>query len=210
MNLKTSAISYNTYVETKNVNLGKLLQDPALESDITGKMEADGRGFDLASINTNLKYDIVDTKLFKQKIDKSSGVLNLRGYNVEADVNYVSGKFAAEVKGLVNIRDFNNPVYNMKGKVANLDISQFTKNSEDNSSLTFAFDINGKGLAPENLEGNYNINLSNSFYGKYDFPATPIDLKISTAASNDNITLTSDIIDFKAWKFILTRLAMLF
>jgi len=198
MNLKNSTIAYETSVETKNINVGKLLKDPKLETDITGKIDVNGRGFDLASINTNVKYDIVDSKLFEQKIDKSSGVINLRGYNIDADVNYVSGKLAAEVKGEVNIRDMKNPSYNLKGRVANLDIAQFTKNDEDKSDLSFAFDVNGKGYSPENIEGNYNIKLENSYYGKYDFPATPIDLKISTGGQNDVISITSNLVDFKA------------
>ena len=198
MNLKNNAITYKTSVESKNINIGKLLKDQKLESDITGRFDVDGRGFDLASINTSVKYDILDTKIYEQKIDKSSGVINLRGYNVDAEINYASGKLAADVKGNINIRDFNNPIYNMKGRVANLDISQFTKNADDKSNFSFAFDINGKGLSPENLEGDYNINLASSFYGKYDFPATPIDLKISTSGANDYITMTSNLIDFKA------------
>jgi len=198
MNLKYNTITYRTSLETRNINIGKLLKDQKLESDITGKFEVDGRGFDLASISTSVKYDIVDTKIYEQKIDKSAGTINLRGYNIDAEINYTSGKFAADVKGNVNIRDFNNPIYNMKGRVANLDISQFTKNPDDKSNFTFAFDINGKGISPENLEGDFNISLASSFFGKYDFPATPIDLKISTSGANDVIILTSNLIDFKA------------
>lgn len=198
MNLKNPVITYETSVEAKNINVGKLLSDPKLETDITGKIDVNGRGFDLATVNTNVKYDIADTKLFGQKIDKSSGVINLRGYNIDADVNYVSGKLAAEIKGEANIRDINNPSYSFKGRVANLDISQFTKNSEDKSNFSFFFDVNGKGYMPENIEGNYSINLANSFYGKYDFPATPVDLKVSTGGQNDVISLTSNLVDFKA------------
>lgn len=198
MNLTTPNFDYNTMVEVSNGNIGKVLQNPELESNINGTVEAKGSGFDLAVINTDVKYELRDTKLLDQKIDKSAGIINLRGYNIEMDVNYISGKFEAVTKGNVNVRDFNNPIYSMKGNVRNLDISEFTKNSSDKSNLTFAFDINGKGISPEALEGDYSINLSDSYYGEYDFLATPIDLKISTTGANDNITLTSNLVDFKA------------
>jgi len=198
LNLKTANFNYNTAVDVTKGNIGKVLKDPKLESDINGRVEAVGSGFELGVINTTLKYELRDTKLLDQKIDKSHGVINLRGYNVEMDVQYASGKLDADVKGNVNIRDFNNPVYSMKGQVRNLDISEFTKNSADKSSLTFAFDVNGKGISPEGLEGTYNINLANSYYGNYDFMATPIDLKISTTGANDYITLSSNLIDFSA------------
>jgi hypothetical protein len=174
------------------------LKDPKLESSITGRIEAQGSGFELANINTNVKYELRETKIFDQKIDKSAGVLNMRGYNIEADVTYASGKFDAVVKGNMNIRDFNNPIYNLKGYVKNLDIAVFTKNSADKSNLSFTFDLSGKGISPEGLEGDYKINLADSYYGKYDFIATPIDLKISTSGANDYITLSSNLVDFNA------------
>ena len=198
MNLKNNAITYKTSVDAKSVNIGKLVKDPGLESDITGKIEADGRGFDPASINSNVKYELTNTKIFEQKIDKSSGVINIRGYNIEADLNYVSGKFDSEIKGNINIRDLSNPVYELKGKAVNLDISQFTKNIDDKSNLTFEFDINGRGISPENIEGTYNINISESFYGKYDLPATPVNLKVSTSGAHDIVSLRSNLIEFNA------------
>lgn len=198
MNLKVPNFKYSTSVDVTGGNIGKVIKDPKLESNINGHVEAIGSGFDLANINTTLKYELHDTKLLEQKIDKSAGILNLRGYNIEADVTYASGKFDALVKGNVNIRDFNNPVYSLKGHVKNLDISTYTKNADDKSSLTFAFDMNGRGISPEGLEGTYNINLANSYYGNYDFLATPIDLKISTSGANDYVVLTSNLIDFNA------------
>lgn len=198
LNLNTPNFDYSTIVEVSNGNIGKVLKNTELESDINATVEAKGSGFDLAVINASVKYELRDTKIFDQKIDKSAGILNLKGYNIEMDMNYTSGKFAAETKGNVNVRDFNNPIYSMKGNVRNLDISEFTKNASDKSNLTFAFDINGKGISPENLEGAYNINLADSYYGEYDFLATPIDLKISTSGATDHITLTSNLVDFNA------------
>ncbi len=198
LNLKTPNFNYSTSVDVTGGNIGKVLKDPKLESNINGHVEAIGSGFELGVINTTLKYELKDTKLLDQKIDRSQGVLNIRGYNIETDVQYASGKFDAVLKGNVNIRNFNDPIYNLKGNVRNLDISQFTKNSADKSSLTFAFDLNGHGISPENLEGTYNINLANSYYGNYDFLATPINLKVSTSGQSDYIVLSSNLVDFNA------------
>ena len=198
LNLNTPNFTYNTSVDASGVNIGKLLKDQKLESNINGHVEAKGSGFELANINTTVKYELRDTRIYEQKIDKSAGVVNLRGYNIEADVTYASGRMDADLKGNINIRDFNNPVYNLKGQVRNFDVSAFTKDPADKSSLSFAFDVNGRGISPEGLEGTYNINLANSYYGEYEFIATPIDLKISTSGAEDYITLSSNLIDFNA------------
>lgn len=198
LNLKAPNFRYSTSVDVSSVNIGKLLRDPKLESNINARLEADGSGFELANINTTLKYELRDTRIYEQKIDKSAGTMHIRGYNIEADVTYTSGKLDAAIKGTANIRDFNNPIYNMKGYVRNLDISTYTKNAADKSNLSFTFDLNGRGISPEGLEGTYNINLANSYYGEYDFLATPIDLKISTSGQQDYVILTSNLIDFNA------------
>jgi hypothetical protein len=198
LNLKTPNFNYSTAVDITGGNIGKVIKNQQLESNINGHVEAIGSGFELGVINTALKYELKDTKLLDQKIDRSQGVLNIRGYNIETDVQYASGKFDALVKGNVNIRNFNDPIYNLKGNVRNLDISQFTKNSADKSSLTFNFDVNGHGMSPENIEGSYNINLANSYYGNYDFLATPINLKVSTSGTNDYVILSSNLVDFNA------------
>lgn len=195
MNLKTPNINYSTSVDVTEGNIGKVIKDPKLESNINGHIEAIGSGFALGVINTTVKYELRDTKLLEQKIDRSQGVLNLRGYNIEADVQYASGNFESMVKGNINIRNFNDPVYDLKGNVRNLDISHFTKNPADKSNLTFAFDINGHGISPEGLEGTYDINLANSYFGNFDFLATPINLKISTGGTNDYIVLSSNLVD---------------
>ncbi|MCC6866597.1 MAG: translocation/assembly module TamB domain-containing protein [Ignavibacteria bacterium] len=198
LNLKTPNFNYSTSVDISGGNIGKVIKNQKLESNINGHIEAIGSGFALGTANTTLKYAINDTKLLDQKIDKSQGSITLNGYNAETDVQYVSGNFDAIVKGNVNIRDFNNPVYNLKGSVKNLDISQFTKNQKDKSSLTFAFDINGRGISPERLDGTYHINLSNSYYADYNFTATPIDLKISSSGTDNYINLSSNLVDFNA------------
>jgi hypothetical protein len=198
LNLNAPNYAYSTSVDASGVNIGKLLKDQKLESNINGKIEANGSGFDLANINTTVRYEVRDTKIYEQRIDKSAGVVNLRGYNIEADITYVSGRSDATVKGNINVRDFTNPVYNLKGQVRNFDVSAFTKDPADKSSLTFTFDLNGRGISPEDFQGTYNINLANSYYGDYEFLATPIDLKISTTGAEDYVTLNSNLIDFNA------------
>ena len=115
LNLKTPNFAYSTSVEVSNGNIGKVLKDPKLESDMNGRFEAKGSGFDLAVINTSLNYELNNSKMFELKIDNSAGTINLRGYNIETDAFIRIRKFDAAVKGNINVRDFNNPVYHSQG-----------------------------------------------------------------------------------------------
>ena len=165
MNLTVPNFTYNSSVEASNVNIGKIIKDQSLESDINGRIAFAGSGFSPANVNSKITYEINNTKLYGQIIDKSAGTISLRNYNADLNLSYLAKNLNTEVAGTVNYTDIKNPKYNLKGKVNNLNVADFTKNASDNSNLDFTFDINGSGISPDNLQGTYNIQLANSFYG---------------------------------------------
>ncbi len=198
LNLTTPNLDYSSYCEASNLNIGKVLRDEKMETQINGRFEVKGSGFSLANINTRVAYEINNTKILGEQIDKSTGKLYLNRYNLEADVTYVSRSLNANVIGNVNIADFKNPKYNLKGSVKGLDVTEFTKDKTDKSNLNFSFNVNGSGYDPNNIQGTFAMDIGNSYYGTFDIPATPLDLKISTTGSSNYLYLTSDIVDFKA------------
>ncbi len=198
MNLTVPNFSYNSSVEASGLNIGKIVKDPNLESNINGKADFSGSGFTLASIDTKITYEINNTKIYEQNIDKSAGTVTLRNYNVDLNVTYSAKNLNTETAGTINISDLKNPKYSLKGKVNNLNIEDFTKSTDDKSSLDFTFDVNGSGISEDNLQGTYNFQFANSQFGNYKIPATPVDLKISMTGSDNYINFSSNIIDFNA------------
>ncbi len=194
MNLSLPVITYKTFLETRNINIGKIIRDNTLESNLNGKFDIEGSGTTLANLNVKINYELAGSEIYKQVINKSAGRLEFRNYNVDCDLAYISGSFKAQVKGTVNIADLNNPKYSLKGEVENLDISHFTKNIEDKSDLTFSFDVNGSGYAIQNLNGRYDLQLLNSYYGSYNIPSTPVNLEIHPG----RLAINSGIFDFEA------------
>src|SRR5205085_5377416 len=114
-----------------NINVGKIVKDESLESDINGRIEFAGSGFSPANVNTKITYDINNTKLYGQSIDKSAGTITLVNYNADINLTYLAKNLNTEVAGTFNYADINNPKYNLKGKVTNLNIEDFTKNAAD-------------------------------------------------------------------------------
>lgn len=194
LNLTTPAITYKTVLETRNFNIGKIIKDNTLESNLNGKFDAEGSGTQLANLNVKVNYELTGSKFYEQQVDKSAGRIEFRNYNIDCDLAYASGNFRTQVKGTANIADLNNPKYSLKGAVENFDVSHFTKNADDKSDLTFTFDINGSGISPKNLNGVYDLHFSNSYYGTYNIPATPLNLDIHPG----KLVLKSGIFDFEA------------
>src|SRR5205085_9406 len=159
MNLLNPNIIYSSSFEASNVNIGKIIKDQSLESDINGRIEFTGSGFSPANVNTKITYDINNTKLYGQSIDKSAGTISLRNYNADLNVTYAAKNLNTEVAGTINYADIRNPKYSLKGRINSLNIADFTKNVSDNSRLDFTFDVNGSGISANNLQGTYNIQL---------------------------------------------------
>jgi hypothetical protein len=198
MNLTTPAIDYNGYVETRDGNIGKVLKNEKLQSSLNGNVEFSGSGFSPANIHTKLTYELSNSKFSEYSVDNSSGTISINNYNIDADVKYISHDANLQVAGTINIADFNNPKYSLKGRTTNLNIAAFTKKPADKSNLNFGFDLRGSGLSLNNLEGDFDMDFANSYFGKYDIPATPVRLKISTGGTSDNVSFTSNLFDFKA------------
>lgn len=190
---------YRGNVTAQNVNIGKIIKDQSLESDINGEIIADGRGFDYGTMNTRINYDIRNTRFFDQNITSSAGQINANGGNVQLDVSYVSNAVNAKVQGTASIRgDIMNMSYNLKGTSQNLDISGFTKDNAQKSNLNFTFNINGKGLDPDNITGEFDFSIANSQFAEFLIPQTPLDASIQRNGDQRVIDVKSNFLDFNA------------
>src|SRR5690606_19537857 len=186
-------IRYRGNVQVQNVNIGKIVKDQSLESDINGEVIADGSGFEYGTMNTRVNYDIRNTRFFDQNITSSAGQINANGGNIQLDVSYVSNAVNAKVQGTANIRgDIMNMTYNLRGTSQNLDISGFTKDNTQKSNLNFTFDINGRGIDPDNITGKFDFNIANSQFAEFLIPQTPLDATIERNGDQKTIDVKTN------------------
>jgi hypothetical protein len=103
------------------------------------------------------------------------------------------------LKGSVNLNNLNDAEYTAKGIVKDFDLSKYTKNSADKSNLNMAFDVKGKGLTLESIEGAFDLDVQKSYYSAYYFPPTAVKMKINNIGSkNGYISVTTDFFDMEA------------
>jgi hypothetical protein len=190
--------SYNGYITTNSLNLGKVLKDNGLSSNLNSAVKFSGRGFDPRYMNTSFEYTVTGSRFTEYDIRHSSGKINFVRNNIGMDIKYASSMGIAAVTGKVNIANTNNLSYNLKGSVKNFDLSRVTKNSEDKSDLNLAFNVNGNGTSLENINGKYIFDIDRSHYGGYDIPATLVDAEIENSGENGNLLLTNEMLEIKA------------
>ncbi len=195
IDLTQNVAKYKGDITATNVNIGKIIKDKTLESNINGDFIIDTDGFDYAASTGMLNYRISNTKFFEQNIVRSDGQLNFSRGNVGLDVNYNSDAVNTKLAGRINISNINNIIYDVKGTASNLNIASFTKDNSQKSNLSFDFVINGRGFNPDAMAGEYKINLSKSEFAGFLIPATPLNVLIGNDGSVRKVSVKSDFID---------------
>ncbi len=189
---------YSGYVNTRSLNPGKILNSKGLYGNLNLFAKFDGSGFDFNKMNTNLVYSMTGSRIGKYDVKFSAGTIHTRRGNISMNIKHASSMGNADINGSLNIVNIKNPVYNLKGNIRKLDISRITGSPGDKSDLNFAFNVNGRGISPENINGSYKLDVNESVYGKYEIPQTPVDAVIHSSNSNGNIQVSTDMLDLTA------------
>lgn len=193
--LREDVIKYKGDVSVTNLNLGKIVHEKDLESNINGEFIVDARGFDYKTATGKLDYKLDRTKFFGQNISRSAGNLNFNKGNVGLDITYDSEAIRTKAKGKINISNIKNISYDLKGTASNLNIAAFTKDNSQNSNLSFDFEIKGNGFDPNSMEGSYKINLNQSTFADFNIPAMPLDVEIDKNGMIKSVSLKSNFAD---------------
>ena len=195
LDITQKELVYDAKATTTNLDIGKIIKDEKLRSNITGDFMVEGRGVDYKTMTNKINYSIKNTTFYDQRIESSSGTINSNSGNIDLNIDYKSATGYAKVDGNVVVRDLNNLVYNLKGNVSNLDLSSLTKKPEDKSNLNFTFDVNGSGTDPDNISGKFDIQLQQSMLADYMIPATPLKVNFFRNDTARFVTLFSDLAD---------------
>lgn len=193
-----SETRYKGDVSTSNLNIGRIVKDRSLESNINGEFIADARGFDYRTASGRLNYRLYNSKFYGQSITRSDGVLNFNRANVGLDLSYNSTAVKTKLAGKINISNLKNISYDLKGTVSGLNIAAFTKDNNQQSNLSFDFDVNGRGFDPNNMTGDYKISMKQSTFAGYNVPEMPLEVEIGNDGSIRNVSLKSQFVDLSA------------
>lgn len=189
---------YTGKINTANLNIGKFLKDKDLTSNLNLTAEFSGKSFELRKMHSSVNYSIKNSSFSGFDIRNSTGKLYFANNNIDLNINHSSSAGIIRVSGKVNISDMTNPSYSLRGNAKHLNISALTKNNNDKSDLNFSFAVNGRGIDPKKINGNYNFDIENSFFAGNHIPQTPLNIEIKNTGGYSSYILSSDILDFSA------------
>lgn len=209
MNLKTQEYRYKTIFSTTGLNIGGILQNKELESNLNVNAEINGTGFDPMTMFAKVNYEVNNSSFMDENIVKSAGTLNINSSRMNGEISLLTDNIQTSVKGNLNLSNLNDADYTAKGRMKNFDLSKYTKNAEDKSNLNLAFDIKGKGMNLESLEGTFDLKADRSYFASYYFPPMAVNMKVSAPGSkHGHLNIESDYLDFDAkGEFNLSQIA---
>jgi hypothetical protein len=209
LDITQNELVYEGTARTENIDVGKIVRDPKLNSSITGEFSAKGRGFDYRTLTADVQYKLSGSNMFGQRIHNSSGKISGSGGAYDLDVEYSSNSGFAKIAGKVNVRELENMQYDLKGECRNVDLATLTDKQEDRSNLNFGFSVNGSGITPDKILGNFNFDFGNSSYADLLIPAN----KLSATFIQDTvrkININSDFLEMNiAGKFSILEVPQL-
>ena len=189
---------YDGNIVTNNLNLSQILNNKKLKSNINIDARFEGRGFSPNSMSAGVKYTLRNSSFAGYNLSSSSGTININKNNISLNIRANSPTGNAVVSGKINISNLRNPVYSFKGNVNKVDISGLTRNSSDKSNLNAVFDIDGRGINPNNLSGRYDIKVGDSFYSEYNIPGTNLNARLSVLPDSSSVHLNNKAMELKA------------
>ena len=135
----------------RGVNLALVLDNPALQTDLNGRLEFDASGFDPQLSTMSGRVVLLPSRINGAVLDGGEVQFDLtRGYaEASADLDFQQGAAALTFTG----RPFDErPTYTTAGTLDSLDVAAIFGDSEaEQTSVNLAFDVNGEGFDPATM-----------------------------------------------------------
>ncbi|MDX1530303.1 MAG: hypothetical protein R3362_02135, partial [Rhodothermales bacterium] len=145
----TLALSEGTF---RGVNLALILDNPALQTSLNGRIELDADGFDPQAGQVEARITLLPSTINAARLDGGTVVLDAdRGFvEASAQLDFEDGRAEAAFEG----RPFDEtPTYDLAGELARVDFAALLgDDTAGDTRLSLAFDVEGEGLDPETMD----------------------------------------------------------
>ncbi len=193
MDINPELIEYNYDITAKNINLKSTL---GIECQLNANGKLSGHGFDPKKSSSNMDFVITNSTLEGHQIDSINAKLTTVDKIVDLTVFSGIDGMSANFLGKLDLASTKDPIYNLTGNFANLDIASYTKDTSITSSLNFTFDVNGHSLNIDKTEGNFELNFVDSRIGSNNFDSIHFNIDLSKINETRLISFNSDLLDF--------------
>jgi hypothetical protein len=159
-------LRYSGTLLTRRLNLGKVLDQPDLESELNSSMSIQGKGVSLQTSGTRLAATI-DTSMFRgETLDRTTLAVHANEGVVTGDVKIRLGETQGDfVASLAETRD--GFTFGFDGAISSLNLARLLRDQGLDSDLTLTMVAHGAGMTMADMGGDFQMNFAESRFREY-------------------------------------------
>ncbi len=173
-----------------HLNLGALLGNPSLTSDLTGTLILDGRGFDPSTANIDARLALQPSRINEQEIESAAISLQVDGGSVRFSTRLELPEGTTQLAGNV-LLGAEPPTYAItEGRLQNLNLGALLGNPALDTRLSGDLSLRGQGFDPATARMDAQIDLQPSRINRQTIQDGVLDASLRDGRLSFNLAMT--------------------
>lgn len=189
-------IEYDLTSKFHKLNIGKLLNNNELYSDLNGILSISGSGDDFSKIVSHINTQINNSTFRNIAINESNIKISLNNGIISIDTiqislpnivdpfNNLEYPSSVGLSGEIDLMQINHPKYNFDFSVQNIDLAKITQNSALPNNISFISQISGNSFDIDKITVNSKLKFDEITFADISF--LPFDLDFNIVDIGDN------------------------
>ncbi|MFO7445958.1 MAG: hypothetical protein R6W90_06295 [Ignavibacteriaceae bacterium] len=146
LNFESALMAYNLNLRTNGLNIAPFA---GVSSDLNLRAAIEGEGTSPEELSANVNMTADGSVIDGNNIDTLRLTANAENKLIEFQLITASDSMGADLTGSVDFTNSDNPAYVLDGRIRNLDIAQFTKDTTSTTNLNLTLNAEGENFDPE-------------------------------------------------------------
>ncbi len=191
-----SVLGYDGTILFRKLNLGEVLADNRLTSNLNGALVVHGRGVSMKTLASTMALSI-DTSSFRG-LPLSATEVSLQGAGgaMSGRMNVSLGDMRARLTGDVRQAGGKDRAFHLEGDVSSMNLENILHDTSYNSDITMKLNLQGSGHSWGTVNGDVTVDLSSSRYRDYTLDQGVVHLTLDQKDSlNKALHVESNVAD---------------
>ncbi len=191
LNLGGELLQYDLNLKTNKVDIEPFA---GIKSNLNISTNIKGKGTSPETFDGSVRLYANGSSINGNSIDTLRLRADANEKFIKYDFRLVSNQLIADLNGNFDFAP-EEPVYNVNGKVNNLNLAEFVQDTTLRSDLNLSLEAEGDGFSQDNLDLFLNATLHNSEFGEVKIDTTRLIVDVRSDPGNRVINIISDLAD---------------
>ena len=194
-----SKLGYDGTLLFRSLNLGRVLADDRLKSNLNGSVVVKGKGVTLRGLASTMDLAVDTSSFLGLPLTETRVALQGAGGRLGGRMNVSLGDMQARLSGDMQQAPGRDPAFHLEGDVSSVNLESILHDTSFNSDITMKLNAQGSGHSLATLGGDVTADLSSSRFRDYTLDQGAVHLTLDQSDStHKNLQVESNIADLDA------------